>query len=148
MTHRAETIVDTVTTLLTGLTTTGSRVFRGRAIPVDVSQGPALLVFMGPDAIVNRLNFDKIDSLLSVYIEAYVKQNDAPDTVLNTIREEINIAMQADYTLGLGNGFVINTIENDTLEPVLSHETEKNTAVQRFQYEVHYRRTRTDPSQG
>lgn len=141
--HRAELILQTLTTLLTGLSTTGTRVTRARTTPVQAV--PAIAIYMGTDTRLSNLSLDQIDSALMVHIDAYAKQNSGVDSVLNAIREEVNIAIQADPTLG---DIVVDTIEQDTQEPELSHDSDQPTAVQRLDYLVHYRRTRTDPSTG
>lgn len=144
MTHRAESIIDTVKTRVTGLTTTGSNVFRGRVYPAQASELPGLWLYLGPDEPQADYSQDLIDSLLTVHIEAAVKSPTAQiDTELNKIREEVTIALQADYTQGLA--YVIDTLEGEVAEPELSGEGEQPVGVLRMTWQFLYRRSRTDP---
>ena len=145
MTHRAEQIIDAVVTTLTGLTHTGSNVFRGRVHAVPEAKLPALCVYLGPDKIIGQYSQAKFDSELTILVEALVKTADEQvDELLNQIRKEVTIALQADYTQGLS--FVLNTLEGDTDAPELSGEGEKPSAALKMEWKFHYRRSRTDPS--
>src|SRR5688500_10924967 len=117
MTHRAESIVERVKTVVTGLTTTSTRVYRGRVYPLQESEVPGLLVYMGQDRIVNVLSQSLMDSLLSVHIDEVVKATGQVDTTLNLIREQVTIALQADHTLTLS--YVMGIEESGADEPNL-----------------------------
>jgi len=144
MTHRAESIVTTLVATLTGLTTTGARVYRGRAYPLQDAQYPALLIYLGQDELQADYSQEKYDSLLTVWVEARVKTVASQvDTVLNTIREEVTVALQADYTQGLG--YVIDTREGDAAEPELGGDGNQPTGALRMQWQFLYRRSRTNP---
>ena len=144
MTHRAESIVSAVVTTLTGLTTTGSNVFRGRVYAVPDASLPALCVYQGEDKIIGQYSQAKYDCAITITVEALVKTSSTQvDTTLNTIREEVVEALQADYTQGLA--YVLNTIEGDTSAPELSGEGDKPSAAVRMEWQFHYRRSRTDP---
>lgn len=105
MTHRADTILATITTTVTGLTTTGARVERSRAYPVGTY--PALTVRMGQDAPLGEMgqtNTGRIDRELDVIITAHTRTEtltNTNDTELNKIRAEVFAALSADETLGL-----------------------------------------------
>jgi hypothetical protein len=144
MTHRAESIVAKVLTTVTGLTTTGANAFRGRVRPLQESELPALFLYMGPDEITQHLLQGKLDSQLTVYVDIVVKTASAQvDTTLNTIREELTEALQADYTQGLA--YVIDTREIGADMPELSGEGDQRTGVMRTTWQIHYRRSRADP---
>lgn len=142
--HRAESILADVVTTLTGLTTTAANVFRGRVYAIPDANLPALAVYQGEDKIIGQYAQAKYDCELTVNIEAIVKTSSTQvDTLLNTIREEVVAALQADYTQGLA--YVLNTIEGDTSAPELSGEGDKPAATVRMEWKFHYRRSRTNP---
>lgn len=144
--HRAEQIVVAVLAKVTGLTTTGTRVFRGRVYPLQDNEEPGLCVFMGPDnpEEPEAGKFNLIDSMLTVTVSAYVKTSTSQvDTVLNQIRKEVTIALQAVYTQGLA--FVLDTIEG-TATPSLSGEGDKPSGYLNMDWKIQYRRSRLDPS--
>ena len=102
MTHRAETILEAVKVLVTGLATTGANVARGRAYALGVDQVPALRVSEDTAEIEEAHTPDRLIEILDIVIEAEVAEiTDQVDTVLNTIREEITVKLAADHKLGL-----------------------------------------------
>jgi hypothetical protein len=144
MTHRAESIVVAVVAKVTGLTTTGTNVFRGRVYALADTSLPALCVYLGEDRILGQYSQAKFDSELTVNIEAVVKTSSTQvDTVLNQIREQVTIALQADYTQGLA--YLLNTLEGDAAAPELSGDGEQQSAALKLEWKFHYRRARTDP---
>lgn len=144
MTHRAESVVQAVVAKVTGLTATGARVYRGRVYPVQAGELPCLLVYMGGDEIVARMSNALIDSSLTIYVEALTRSASSQiDTLLNTIREQVTIALAADHTQGLG--YVIDSIEGDTPQPELSGEGEQIAGSLRMEWKFIYRRSRTNP---
>lgn len=144
--HRAEQIVARTVVTVTGLTTTGSRAYRGRAYPLQTANLPGLCVFQGPDRPQSDTSsYGFIDSDLTVYIDIYVKTvTSQVDTLLNQIRKELVIALSASYTQGLS--FVIDTVEGDADEPDLNGESDQPVARLRTSWVFRYRRSRTDPS--
>ena len=143
--HRAEQIIAAVKTLVTGLTTTGANVDRGRGEEVAAELTPALRVYMGADTIVEPWAQQLLDSDLEVVIEAKVHDAAANvETTLNQIRKEVNIALAADYTLALA--FVHAIVEIGAGRPQISGDLAKPAASMELRYLVKYRRSRTDPS--
>jgi len=143
--HRAEQIVATVKTKLTGLATTGSNVFRGRGNAIAEANLPAISLYLGDDKITGQYTQAKIDGELTINVEAVVKTSASQvDTVLNQIRKEIAVALHADYTQGLS--FVMDTVEGDASAPEISGEGEKPAAAMKLEWKFNYRRSRSDPS--
>ena len=136
------------TTAVTGLTTTGSNVERGRVYDVDPANAPALSIYQGADEPVegDSQAWPVRDSLLTVYVDIHVKQTSTAETTLNQVRKELAIALMADLSLGLS--FVHQIIEGAADDPERSGEAEKPTQTQRTTWQVHYRRSVTDPSSG
>lgn len=143
--HRAEQILAAVQTSVSGLTTTGANVERGRADDVPAAATPALRVAMGDDRIVDPWSDALLDSELEVSIFAMVHDSATNvETKLNQVRKEANIALAANHTLGLA--FVHAIVELGARRPNMSGESAKPAAAMELQYRVKYRRSRLDPS--
>jgi len=141
MTHRAESIMAAVVTVVTGLTTTGTRVVRARVRTVEAA--PALSVEQGADDINPELSsFPKLARELNVKIIAHVKDNDDADSDLNLIRSEVFAAMRADNALGLEYISDIDLIGDD--EPEFTGDADQVVGRQQMNYVVKYRHSWTD----
>lgn len=144
MTHRAEQVMDAVVTAVTGLTTTGANVFRGREHGERMDGNlPALLIHLGPDTPdEEESSFPRLYSELTVAIEAVLAAGADYEATLLKIREEVTVALRSDYTLGLS--FVQNTIEGRAEQPQPADEQGR-----RFSYPmnwtVRYSRSWDDP---
>lgn len=102
MTHRAESITATVATTVTGLTTTGSNVFRGRPYNIEAGDLPALFVRMGAEEKLQDQSQGRTLWQLPIIITGVVKSITINvETLLNQVRAEVHVALRADYTLGL-----------------------------------------------
>ena len=143
--HRAESIMAAVITAVTGLTTTGANVYRARAYPLEISGIPALLVWQGEDSAQTEMIGDEVISLLEIHIDAIVREPTTQiDTTLNKIREEVTVALMADYKLGLA--YVAGIMEQSADEPELSGEGDSPIAQMRTNWDVQYQHSRTDPA--
>jgi len=149
MASRAEVIISTIVTNLTGLTTTGTNINRGRVYTIEDTELPALSVFMGSDDPIGDngpTNFTFQDSDLLVRIRIHVKSASTQvDTLLNLIRREVHVAMMSDYTQGLA--YVINTVPLGAEEPDLSAEGEQPTAEMDLNWIIQYRAPILDPEE-
>ena len=100
-THVRQQIRDRIASNVTGLSTTGDRVYKSRVWPLNADTMPALLVYstsedsvtdiMGRSLVMNRE--------LSVVVEGYVRNITVYDDKVDTIAKEVEIAMAADQTL-------------------------------------------------
>lgn len=140
MTDRAESVLAAFTTAVTGLTTTGARVVRGRVYPVDIV--PALTVNMGAEQTVNDGNTTYQDEYLDIEVQVYVKDNTSVDGALNQIRAEVYKAVLADYKLGLA--YVLDTQWMGRDAPSRSGEMENKSARQTLNFRVNYRHSYLD----
>ena len=105
--HLAKQILDNVVTTCTGLSTTGSNVFRSRVHTMIESSLPALLIYAREDILEEDATGMQTDRnkgnhfVLSVSIDAVEK--DASETTaeanLFEIRKEVQTVMEADLTL-------------------------------------------------
>ena len=98
--HRAESILSAIETTLTGLSTTGANVQRGRVYAVGTA--PGLSIFKESD-IANDADaiLDPLVRELTIGVDIHVNQTGNPETPLNAIAAEIYAALNVDYTLGL-----------------------------------------------
>lgn len=142
MTHRAESIMVAVLDKIDGLTTTSTRASRGRAYPVDGDAMPALTLEQGVDE-VDLQNMAFIDRHLDFAVIAHVKTTGTTETTLNTIREEVHIALMADRTQGLG--YVLDTMPLGDDAPDISGENNQPVARLRMNWRIKYRHSVTNP---
>ena len=106
--HVAKQVLDAVETACTGLTTTGTKVYRSRVHTMVETNLPALLIYARDDVMEEEMLGLQTDGkkglhyLLTVSIDAIEK--DASETTaennLFTIRKEVQTALEADLTLG------------------------------------------------
>jgi len=136
-THVREQIRDRIASNVTGLSTTGDRVYKSRVWPLNADTMPALLVYstsedsatdiMGPSLVMNRE--------LSVVVEGYVRNITVYDDKVDTIAKEVEIAMAADQTL---NNLAKISYLSGT-EITYSGEGDQPIAVVSMTYLVQYR---------
>ena len=147
--HRREQILDALATALTGLTTTGANVFRGRAYPLDDASLPAILIYQGQDEPVPDDSPDAvlqyIDSTLTVSVEPVAMSNVVQvDQVLNQIDKESWIALMASTNLGLA--YVLAIWPSVALEPRITPDGDRPLGYLRRNWIIKYRSSRADPS--
>jgi hypothetical protein len=142
MAHVRKQIRDAIITALTGLSTTGSNVFRSRIYPLESNKIPGLCVFSKSEATT----FDtltrprSINRVLEIGVEAYVKATSDYDNTLDTIAVEVEEAIASDVTLGnLAKDTQVTSFEAD-----FSGEGEQPVAIGRFTVEVIYRTLEND----
>jgi hypothetical protein len=103
--HLRQQIRERVGTLLTGLTTTGGRVYQSRVYPVAAANLPGLTLYTAEESaeIMTLGSPRRSERTLSLIVEARAKATTNLDDTLDTICKEVEIAMAADPTL---NGLV------------------------------------------
>lgn len=138
MAGETELIMSTVESMVTGLTTTGDEVHRGRTNPLAEGATNALSLYQGPDDKVAD-EWPTSRRALTLYIDAHTQSpTEQVDTRLNQIRDEVDAAMTAVRSLGLS--FVIDVEPGGPEEPELSGDGEQVTAVLRMPWLIKYRR--------
>lgn len=95
MAHARQTIREAAATLLTGLTTTGSRVFQSRMAPQESL--PCLLITTNDEEIVPGTIGNLVERHLDLVIAAVAKATSNVDDTLDTIAAEVETAM-ASFT--------------------------------------------------
>lgn len=141
--HIRQQIRERVATTLTGLTTTGSRVYQSRVYPMAETNMPGILIYstsedseidvMGSTGTLNRL--------LNLTVEGYVKSTTEFDDKIDDICKEIETAMAGDQTV---NGLAKNSFLAGT-EINYSGEGEQPIGVVTLNYVVQYRTATNAP---
>jgi len=104
MAHVRQQIRERIATEVTGLTTTGTKVYQSRVYPLQSSNLPGLLIYTtaessepidmgGKSRIFNRV--------LTVAIEAYVKGTSNYDDTIDTVCSEVETALGGSTINGL-----------------------------------------------
>ena len=142
MAHVRKNIRDKVTTTLTGLTTTGSRVFQTRLFPLATAKLPGLCIYTRSEtteyATVGRPRTQIRE--LEVLVEAYVKGTASLDNMLDTIAVEIEEALYTDVTRG---GYAKDT-QITSFEVDYDGEGDQSVGVARFTISVTYATVEND----
>jgi hypothetical protein len=142
MAHVRKQIRDAIVTATTGLTTTGSNVFRSRIYPLEQTKLPGLCIFTRSEAVeFDTLTMARsINRVLDVMIEAYVSATANYDNTLDQIAVEVEEALAANVTLGnLAKDTQVTAFEAD-----FSGDGEQPVAIGRFTVTVQYRTAEND----
>lgn len=106
MSHARKQIRDAVANLVSGLTTTGARVFPSRVYSLDETELPSLSIFMidvSQDEVITRITVGtppRFHRQCPLIIEGYAVMDDAVDDVLDQIAAEVETAMAAPLIVG------------------------------------------------
>jgi hypothetical protein len=118
-------------------------VVRGRARPVDAEALSAVSVYQGTDAPISE-QYPLVTSELQVTIELQVKASlENVETLLNEIREDINLALLADSP-PLELDYCVDIFERSA-SPDVNALGERRAGVAIVEYTIQYRRTRANP---
>jgi hypothetical protein len=151
MAHQAETILASIVTILkAGSTDAGTRVYRGRTLPVDSTEGggDVINVYEGDESsALDDVNYKKVRDL-QVYVELHKRalptdQNDpgAIDTAMNDFAREVEIALEADPSLGSTCLWMEHSGTSRE-----SDKADREYRVLTLNLTVHYRTVRTNPA--
>ena len=137
MSHVRKQIRDAVATALTGLTTTGTNVFKGRYFSMQTPKLPALLVYAtNEDAELSIMGSSRgSDRVLTLVVEGYAISKTIVEDTLDQIAVEVEEAMASDYTLsGLTRDVRYTGFELDA-----NADPEQTVAVIRLIFDIKYR---------
>lgn len=103
--HIDKQIRDAAATLLTGLSTTGSRVYASRVHPMQDANLPGLRVYVDDSAIEvaannGRAATTRLRRLVQLVVEFCGKATAAYDDQSDAAKKEVEQAIAGDYTLG------------------------------------------------
>jgi len=99
--HLHKQIRDAIVTALTGLTTTGSRVYANRLMPLPDVLSPSLLITLDEESAI-PLTFTAnpiYERTLSLSVAAVAKATSALDDTLDQISKEVEAALAGGITL-------------------------------------------------
>jgi hypothetical protein len=141
MAHVRQSIRSNIETTLTGLTTTGSRVYASRVYPIQSAGMPGLCIYTSSETIEAQTIKPPRGLIrsLEVSVEAYVENASADDT-LDTICAEVEAAMTTDLTRG---GYAKDT-RLVSFEAEFAGEGEKPVVVGRLLFEILYSTSEAD----
>tara|TARA_Y100000593_G_scaffold52446_1_gene98479 strand:- start:24 stop:467 length:444 start_codon:yes stop_codon:yes gene_type:complete len=137
MPHVRQSIRDNIVTAVTGLSTTGSNVYRTRIYPLENGNLPGLCVYSSTEdtAVDNMTGTRSLDRRCDYIIEAFVRATSNYDNTLDTICGEIEAGISADVTRG---GNAKDTVLTRS-EFEYSDEGDRPMAMARLTYSVQYR---------
>lgn len=142
MAHVRKTIRDNIVTTLTGLTTTGSNIYRTRVYPLAEAKLPGLAIYTRDESIeYSGMGRPRTQiRRLSVAIEIYVKGVSNYDDTLDTICVEVEEALATDITRG-GNAKDTNVL---TMDAEFSGDGDQPVARATLTVEVFYNTKEND----
>ena len=142
-THVRQQLRDAAVTALTGLTTTGARVYGSRAYNMQDAIIPGLRIFTSSESSQSiEMGSTRIrERSLTLAIEICVKANTGYADTADLIAKEVEIALDNDNTLG-GR---CKMIEPRDYTEELSGEGEHPIAIGRMQFEVTYHARKGSP---
>lgn len=143
MAHVRQQIRDQVVTLLTGLSTTGSHVYKHRYYPMSETSLPGIIIYTEDESqTYQTMGADRtIQYELTLRVEAFVKAVADYDDTLDDISLEVQNALTADRTLnGLAKDTRISSFAS-------SGEVggEQPAFMGRFEIQITYHTKESDP---
>lgn len=141
MAHVREQIRDAVVTAVTGLTTTGSNVYKSRVYPLRESNLPGLNIYTLPESS-EPITMDRprtIQRVLNVEIEIHVKGVADVDETIDDICAEIEEVLGTSNLSGLVKDLVLSDTDID-----LTGEGDQNHAFARMTWQAGYHTTEND----
>jgi hypothetical protein len=139
MSHARQDIRDNIVTTLTGLSITGSNVYKTRVYPLANNKLPGLCIYTGSEtseAVTLTRPRTKL-RVLEVFVEAYATATADLDDALDDICVEVEEALALDVTRG---GKAKDTVVTAT-EMEFSGEGDKPVGVARMTVTVTYMTT-------
>ena len=128
-------IRDAATTALTGLTTTGSKVYPSRVYEMQAADLPGLRIFTNSQTVVQvdvAANPTE-ENALELVVEACAKTGADLDDTLDAMVKEVRVALAGVQTLGGAKRVSLKTIEVE-----MEAEAEAPRGVARLTFEVLY----------
>ncbi len=103
--HVRQRLREAIATAVTGLTTTGARVYQSRVYPTANAQLPGLLVYTSErgnetSQPITLAGPRTLERTLAVMVEARARQTADLDDRLDTVCKEVEAALAADITRG------------------------------------------------
>lgn len=136
MSHIRKQIRDALVTALTGLTTTGSRVYRSRVYPLESGKLPGLCIYTKSEEVVNStMTRPRTQTRqLEAAVEAYLMANTNFDDTLDTVAVEVEEAIYSNSALNA----LVKQINITGFEADYSGDGEKIVGVGTFSVQIIY----------
>lgn len=133
--HVRQQIREAAAALLTGLATTGARVFQSRLRPLRDADLPCLLINTDDEEIETQgISANALqERTLTLSIRAVAKQSDALDAELDTLLAEIETALGNSTLGGKAESILLASIRIE-----MNDEIEKPVGIATAQYRVTY----------
>ena len=146
-THRRKQIRDAVVARLDDLTTTGTRCYGGRTLPLGDGFSPTLLVYSREERSALQAMGGAgrpIERRLRLAVHGYVASAGSdPEDTLDLIALEVERALMADETLG---GLAVSLELSATDINVEAGEANRRVGEVRLTYDIEYSSAADDPS--
>jgi hypothetical protein len=106
--HVRQQIREALATLLTGLSTTGAKVYQSRLTPLQAAELPALLIATNNEGIeaLSVISNPLLERSLTITVTAVAKAVSNLDDTLDTIIKEVEQAINASATANTLNGLI------------------------------------------
>ena len=134
--HLRRQIREAVATAVTGLTTTGARVFQSRVYPLERTDLPGLLIYTADETVEPSTIHEPaiIERTLRLRIVGVAKAVDDLDDVLDQIVKEVEIAIAGMSLTSLAEYVALS----DIAEPEYAREVERPTGRVTMTFEAKY----------
>lgn len=134
--HIRRQVREAIGTALTGLTTTGSRVFQSRVYPLETTDLPGLLVYTGSETIApSTIHGPAIwERTMTVRVTAVAQAVANLDDTLDGICKEVEVAIAGMSITGIATEIRLTEIA----EPELSGSADQPTGQVSMGFEVSY----------
>ena len=134
--HAREQIRAAVATIVTGLATTGSRVYRSRVYPIATAELPGLCVYTLNEASQPEIMRTprRLVRELSIVVEVYARAADDVDGTLDDIAAQVETAIGTDATLG-GK---VRRVHISQTEVMMSGDGDQPIAIARLTFTAEY----------
>ena len=136
MAHVRQQIRDNVVTTLTGLSTSGSNVFRSRVYPMETAKLPGLAIYTeGEETAYETVKSPRTQiRTLTITVDCFVTSVSNFDSSIDTMCSEIEEALATDLTRGgLAKDTKLVSFESD-----FSGEGEQPIAIGKLSVEITY----------
>lgn len=135
MSHVRTQIRTAIIAAVTGLTTTGARVYEGRVYPMQDANLPGLLVYTEDEQNeIKGLGIGRsIERILNLTIEAIFKDTSSLDAKGDTILSEVETALGPGASLGGGKYAHLSSVQIER-----SDDLEKPVALMRMVFQIPY----------
>lgn len=135
MAHARQTIREAAATALTGLTTTGSRVYQSRVHPVSDAKLPCLLINTDSESVVaeNVGSPALLDRFVELSVRCVAKASSNLDDTLDAMAAEVEAAIGASTLSGK-----LKTLLLESIDVEMVGEAEKPVGILTMKWRANY----------